>query len=276
MVSPLGVALGSITGDGLFMSIAALMCLSLLPVAATITEEPRMPSSVGIDIPGLFVVAPSAVVGAFAVGLVNGPVLALAPVYGVGIGLRADLAAALLLALQGGSLLFQWPLGWLSDHVDRRVVIAGLAAATAAASVLIMGLDAQTPAWRVLLAFVLWGGFALCIYAVCVAHACDLVDPGRIVPTISTLLVCWASGVMIGPIPGAILMQRVGGSGLFLFSTVVTLLLAVFVALRMIWRRRSASKGGFVDLAPISAATSSLSPRAHQSEPPPPRPAEAL
>ena len=107
------------------MAVTALMCLSLLPVSATVTAEPPAPRSVRIDVRGLFGSAPSAVVGAFAVGLINGPVIAIAPVYGTGIGLTQDQAAALLFALQGGSLALQWPLGWLSDRADRRLVIAG-------------------------------------------------------------------------------------------------------------------------------------------------------
>ena len=39
------------------------------------------------------------------VGLVNGPVIAITPVFGVSIGLSQDQAAALLFALQAGSLV---------------------------------------------------------------------------------------------------------------------------------------------------------------------------
>lgn len=130
MLSPLGIAFGSIEADGLFMAVSAMMGLSLVPVAATVTEEPPAPRSVRIDPGGLFRVAPSAVVGAFVVGAVNAPVIALAPVYGTRVGLDPDRAAGLLFALQGGSLLLPgngpWdgcrivPTGVASSQASRR------------------------------------------------------------------------------------------------------------------------------------------------------------
>lgn len=262
MISPLGIGLGSIGGDGLFMAIAATMCLSLLPLSATSTREPAPPGTVRVDVRALFQAAPSAAVGAFAVGLVNGPVIAVASVFGVTIGLTKEQAAALLVALQAGSLTMQWPLGWLSDHMDRRYVIGGLAAGSTALSGLILWASGQGSPPLVLVAFALWGGTALCIYSVCIAHACDLVPPDRIVPTISSLLVCWATGVTLGPIPGAAMMDWVGPHGLFIYAAMVSLALTGFVGLRILQLRRPPLRGGFVDLAPNSAATATLSPRA--------------
>lgn len=267
MLSPLGIALGSVRGDGLFMMVTAVMCLSLLPIAATLTEEPPPPRSVRVDVGDLFRKAPSAVVGSFVVGLMNGPVIAIAPVYGVRIGLTQDQAAALLFALQGGSLLLQWPLGWLSDHSDRRIVIGALAAGTALVSLAILGAGSMAAPALVILSFGLWGGLALCIYSVCVAHASDLVEPDRIVPTISTLLFSWAAGVTLGPLPATAMMQVVGPGGLFIYSAAVSLGLAVFIAIRIMLQRRPATKGGFVALSPTSPATGTLSPRAEPGRP---------
>src|SRR5215218_2183337 len=234
MISPLMIGLGEITGDGLFMTVAALLCLSLVPLSATASEEPALPSSIRPDIGALFRAAPSAVVASFGVGLMNGPVIALAPVYGVTIGLSPSVAALLLIALQGGSLAFQWPLGWLSDRIDRRIVIAGLACGTSVVSALIVLGSASGGFWGVAVGFALWGGLALCIYAVCVAHASDLVEANRIVPTISTLLTCWVVRMMIGPMLAAALMERVGATGLFVYSGISSLSVAVFVVLRIV------------------------------------------
>lgn len=265
MLSPLGIAFGSIEADGLFMAVSAMMGLSLVPVAATVTEEPPAPRSVRIDPGGLFRVAPSAVVGAFVVGAVNAPVIALAPVYGTRVGLDPDRAAGLLFALQGGSLLLQWPLGWLSDRSDRRRVIAGVAAGTALVS-LFIPMAGSLGAVFVILGFALWGGLSLCLYPICAAHACDLVEPERIVPTISSLLVCWAIGSILGPLPATAMMGWLGPGGLFIYVTVLTLLLTLFVIVRIVSRSRPAAKGGFVDLPPTSTATASLSPRAERTQ----------
>jgi MFS family permease len=261
MLSPLGIGLGSIQADGLFMAISAVMSLSLLPIAATTTEEPPAPRSVRIRVRSLFLAAPSAVIGAFAVGLINGPVIAITPVFGVGIGLTQEKSAALLFALQAGSLVMQWPLGWLSDRSDRRYVIAGLAAGTSLVSLLILLASGQGGEMLLLLGFAAWGGLALCIYSVCVAHACDIVDPGQIVSTVGSLLFSWAAGVTIGPLFGAVAMNMMGPQGLFIYSAVIAVALAAFIVVRIRLLPRPAAKGGFVDVTPTSSATALLDPR---------------
>jgi MFS family permease len=262
MLSPLGISFGNIRTDGLFMAVSALISLSLLPIAATTTKEPAAPQGVRIEVRKLFATAPSAVVGAFVVGLVNGPVIAITPVFGVSIGLGQDQAAALLFALQAGSLAMQWPLGWLSDRSDRRYVIAGLAAGTSLVSLLILWASAQGADLLILWSFAVWGGLALCIYSVCVAHACDIVDPGQIVSTVGTLLFSWATGVTVGPLLGAVAMEMMGPKGLFIYSAFASLGLVIFIVMRILQVQRSPARGGFADIAPTSSAAASLTPRA--------------
>lgn len=269
MLSPLGVGLGDIRTDSLFMIVSAVMSLSLLPIAATTTNEPPAPKGVKIEVGSLFAAAPSAVVGSFVVGLVNGPVIAITPVFGVSIGLSQERAAALLFALQAGSLVMQWPLGWLSDRADRRYVIAGLAAGTCLVSLLILWASARGAQQTILWSFAVWGGLALCIYSVCVAHACDIVDPGRIISTVGTLLFSWAAGVTIGPLLGAMAMEFLGPKGLFIYSALASIGLVIFIVMR-IARVRRAPRVGFVNIAPTSSASPAVVARAAESRSDPP------
>jgi hypothetical protein len=95
-----------------------------------------------------------------------------------------------------------------------------------------------------------------------VAHACDIVDPGEIVPTVGTLLFSWATGVTIGPLLGAIAMEVLGPQGLFIYAALVALGLAAFILVRILSVQRSPAKGGFADIAPSSSASAGLAPRA--------------
>ena len=144
-------------------------------------------------------------------------------------------------------------------------MIAALAFGTALASALVAWAGASGSPRAVVLGCALWGGLALCIYATCVAHASDLVQPASIVPTISGLLISWAVGTIIGPVIAAALMARIGPYGLFVYSGIIALLLAMFVALRIGMRTRFPSPGGFVDLSPSSPATASLGRQAGDS-----------
>src|SRR3546814_5135271 len=85
----------------------------------------------------LYRIAPVGVVGAVATGLINGAVLGVAPVYVVRIGQPPAMAAVLLAVMQTGSLVMQWPLGWLSDRYARRAVILTASLAVAVSSLAI-------------------------------------------------------------------------------------------------------------------------------------------
>jgi len=248
-------------GNQPFRLLILLILLSVLPVAVTRPVRPALPTAVSLDLRGLFRLAPSALVGCFVVGVVTGTMIALAPLYGLRTGLSEPAAAALLVALQGGSLLAQWPLGALSDRRDRRAVIAAVAATGALLSAGLVLLPAGSPAWLVWTGFALWGSQVLCIYALCVAHACDVVPPGRIVPTVSGLLVVWAAGAMVGPVPGALLMDRVGPSGLFVYAAAGCTALAGFVLIRRAVRERDQVPGrpDFRPLPPDSLTGAAIS-----------------
>ncbi len=265
MLSPLAITESSASGPFLFMVASALISLSLLPTSATRADEPRAPGTVHLDVKAMFAIAPSAVVGAFCIGLINSPVVAMAPLYGLQIGLTMEWAARLLFALQAGSLIFQWPLGWLSDRFDRRYVIVALLLGAVASCVLVVILARMDASpFVMLLAFITWGGTAMCIYSVCVAHACDLVPPEKVVPTVSGLLMVWAVGSAIGPIPaGAVMGSVMGANGLFVYSGVVAFACAGFIIWRISLHERHAVPGGFVAV-PMSQTLSSaaMDPRA--------------
>lgn len=266
VVSPLGIGLGPIHGDGLFMAVAAMLSLSLLPVCAANTTEPPIPNTVHINLPRIFALAPSAAVGAFVVGIMNGPVMNLTTVFGVRLGMSDQMAATLLFAIQGGSLLMQWPLGMISDRFDRRLVIAGLGAMTFLVCALIIAASLYGSTWLILVSMCLWGGVALCIYAVCVAHVCDVVPAEEIVPAVGGLLMLWAIGMAIGPTPAAYFMKEIAPWGLFLYAGCAALLLSLFVLWRIRRRHREPAAGGFVIITPTSPATAPLNPRAEKME----------
>src|SRR5690606_23612826 len=110
-----------------------------------------------------------AVIGSFGAGLVNGGVLALAPLY-ASENYGANAAAEFYAAAFVGSLLLQWPAGRLSDRVDRRLVIAGLAGLAALASFVLAIWSGALAAWAATAIFFLWGAGALSFYGIAVAH----------------------------------------------------------------------------------------------------------
>jgi MFS family permease len=151
-------------------------------------------------------------------------------------------------------------------------VIAALAGATCIVSIAILMASLYGAQNFLLFAFAAWGGTALCVYSVCVAHACDIVEPDQIISTVGTLLFSWATGVTIGPLIGAMAMDFLGPNGLFVYSAIVSLMLAIFVLVRIRMLRRNPVRGGFADVPSTSPAAASLtyppeSARTNESSP---------
>ena len=231
VAAPLALTLTGRDGAAPFMLVSALCSLALLPVTTTRSASPSPSALQPLSFAQLYRLAPVALVGCFAVGLVNAPLLALTPVYGEAVGLPFESLVLLFPALQLGSLVFQWPLGRWSDRGDRRLLICALNLVVAAIATAIAVL-APTSAEMLLPLLFLLGGAALSIYAICVAHAGDHASPDQMVALVSSLLLSWGVGAAIGPAVAAAVMDRAGSAGLFSYVAVVSSCFAVYVVYR--------------------------------------------
>jgi MFS family permease len=258
-ISPLLLTVVTIEGPWMFMIVSALCSLGLLPVAGTRSESPAPIQLVTIGLRKLYAITPVGMIGCLVIGLVNGPLLSLVPVYGEGVGLSLVEISLLVPALHFGSLVSQWPLGHLSDQGDRRRIIAALNFAVVALSAALW-LGRDLPASVVLSLILLLGAAALSIYAICIAHAGDHVGPEQMVPLVSSLLLVWGLGAMLGPVLAASVMQWLGVHGLFLYVASAALLCAMFTIWR-IWRQPPVAEEShthFVNLPATSPAVAEL------------------
>ncbi|MFL5334499.1 MAG: MFS transporter [Geminicoccaceae bacterium] len=244
-----------------FLVAGAVFTLSLIPIALTHTPQPPSPRLQLLGPRDLYRVAPAAVVGCLASGLLNSALLGLTPIYGTRLGLAPAFVVWLLTAFQLGSFVCQWPLGRLSDRVDRRMVIAGCVLAVAALSV-VAALAGGRQDWLVSVYFLL-GASTLTFYAVAVAHAADFAEPDQMVGVSSSLLLAWAAGAAAGPTLAAPFIDLLGPPGLFLYSLLIAVGLAAFVLWRMTRRAAPATdaKEGFVNLPASTPRLAQLDPR---------------
>ena len=245
-----------------FLLSSAFYSLALIPVATSTASTPKSPELLTLGVRQLYRIAPVGIIGCFAAGLINTAVTGVLPLYGVSRGLGIGTVAILLALMQAGSLLMQWPLGLLSDRIDRRNVIAGCAVGMALISVVLAGF-VPTQSWALFSLFLVWGGFALSMYALCLAHAGDFAAPEEMVPLSSSLLLTWASGSMLGPTLATIAMDYVGPSGLFWYVAVIALAFGAFVLWRMTQRRARPPEERDRFVGPLAATT----PAATQLDP---------
>ncbi|HYD74396.1 MAG TPA: MFS transporter [Candidatus Binatia bacterium] len=236
---------------------AALAALSMVPICFTAAEQPDPPKAQPLALVEQFATAPAAVIGSFGAGLVNGGVLAMAPIYAAeNYGPQA--ATEFYSAAFVGSLLLQWPAGRISDRIDRRLVIAGLAALAALAAFSLALWSGELLGWSATLLFFFWGAGALSFYGIAVAHMADRAEPGKLAQSAAGLLFVWAAGSVIGPLIMGPLVDVFDVAGMFWFAGAA----AVFVAAAMFWRRNTregpAAKGEFASQIETSVAAGEM------------------
>jgi MFS family permease len=222
----------------LFSLASIIFSLSLVPVLLTRATAPIPRPLERVRFDELWRTSPLGFIGALCAGLVNSVFHGLGAVFAHGIGLSITQTSTFMATAIFGGLVLQWPIGRLSDRIDRRWILVGVAALTALACIgVVAAAGNYTPALYVLAA--LYGGLSFTIYSLSAAHTNDFSDPARRVQTASALLVAYGIGATIGPLVASIAMGGIGPRGLFMYSAAVNLFLALFGIYRM---RRRASK----------------------------------
>lgn len=183
---------------GLFMLAAALLVLGIVPVGLTRRPAPQPIPAVSFSFRRLFAVSQVSMVGAFFGGLVTGGFWALGPVVANANALSpSQVGVFMAVTILGGTAL-QLPVGRLSDRIDRRYVITGLAVIAVLTSVMAILLDSRNPQVIYVTMFLL-GGLSFPLYSLCLAHANDNTDLS-IMEVGSGVLMMNSIGSILGPL----------------------------------------------------------------------------
>jgi MFS family permease len=178
----------------------------------------------------LFQAAPVGLVASLVIGVANGAFWGLGPISAAGSGMDVSDVALFMSAATFAGALAQWPVGRLSDRIDRRLVLLALLIGAALTGILLW----LTAASGVLLMIfgLLFGATALPCYSLAAAHAYDKTPNSEMVPTAATILLANALGSVIGPLLAASLMAALDPRALFLFTALAQGLLAIYVVYR--------------------------------------------
>jgi len=219
----------------LFALASILVSLAAVPVAFTRAASPPPIAVVRLRLGRLYAISPVGVMGCFAVGLANGSFWSLGAVFAQNRGLDTAGIGLFMSAVVIGGAIAQWPLGRLSDRIDRRLVVVASSVVAVAAAVAMSLVPADNP--MLTLAFgMAFGAGAFPIYALAVAHANDFAESGDFVEVSSGLLLTYGLGAAIGPLLASALHEASPMPTLFVFTALVHVGLIVFVAWRMTQR----------------------------------------
>lgn len=215
---------------------AVFYALCLIPVGLTLLPQPQATVVPKLRPLRLYRVSPVGVVGCVAVGLSNSAIWTLAPLFAQDHGLTRTWLAIFMSVLTLGGAVVQLPLGRVSDHVDRRFVIAAVCGAAAALGVMLF-LFASRGRGELLLLIGLFGITALPFYGLSVAHANDRIPREAFVEASATLLMINALASCFGPTFAAVVIDRFGSASLFLYTATIHTAMVMFTLTRLQLRR---------------------------------------
>ena len=222
----------------LFSITAGFFALAMLPMAFTKAEPPPRPRTVSLKLPWLARTAPVAVVSVFAIGCANGSFWALAPVYGLSLGFGSAKVATFITSVILGTAVALYPVGRVSDKVDRRTVLIVFSAIGSVAEVL-LALGSTLPFGLVCGLGFSVGATTMVLYTLAVSHANDRAGPEHAVSVSSGLLFLYCAGAIMAPVLASTIMARYGAQALFWQNAITHAGLAAFALCRVGARRRA-------------------------------------
>lgn len=215
----------------LIMLAALIMALAILPIGLTRMTAPHAIPRARFSPRILLRASRVAVVCAFFGGLVTGALWSVGPLVAQALGLEgSDIGAMMAAAILGGALA-QFPVGRLSDHFDRRRVIALLMTVGAAVSAAGWWLAPNGEAALLAVMFCV-GATSMPVYALCIATAADNTDVPLIQIT-SGILIMNSLGSILGPLLVAPAIAALGGRGFFVHASAAMILGALWAFYRI-------------------------------------------
>lgn len=216
---PFGVAFG-------------LVIAGMIPVLVAWRQSPPIPSGQGEGRRFLRYIwlVPTATAAVFVFGAVETGGFALFPLYGSRVG-YSEADAALLLSMIGlGNVLFQVPLGMLSDRIgDRRRVLVACAAAGLAGMLVMPFVEQSWTAMAVLL--LVWGGAVAALYTIGLAHLGSQLHGRDLASANAAFVFCYGLGMLAGPQSIGVGLDAFGPPG---FGWTIALFFAGYLLLVMV------------------------------------------
>ena len=155
-------------------------------------------------------------VGSFTAGMINSSFYAMGPIFGLDIGLQVSQVSLFMSLTVWAGLMFQFPVGLLSDRLDRLLVLGGLGFLIVLVSLAIAFLGSMSLGGLLLLTICF--GVVFSIYPVSMARAQDNLEKVDIVPVSAALILFFGLGACVGPMTASLFIALIGPWGLYFYT----------------------------------------------------------
>jgi len=222
------------SGFVLFVIPSVLVSIAITPILLSISPTPAFETTKPMTLRTLAGKSPLGCFGMFMLGGVFSAQFGMSAVYGAQVGLSVAQISTFVATFFVGSVVLQYPIGWISDRMDRRVLIIAVSAIGAIGSLTGFFLG---PDFTMLLitAFVV-GGMSNPLYSLLIAHTNDFLEHEEMAAASGGMIFINGLGAVMGPLIVGAWMENAGPAAFYMFTTVLFVILAVYAAHRAIRR----------------------------------------
>ena len=259
------LTLGDPAGFTLFIVSSVLVSIAFAPILLTVAPMPAFSSRTRpMSLRSLWTISPLGCIGMFISGGVFSAQFGMSAVYATQAGLRLGEVSLFVAFFYVGTLFLQFPIGWMSDRMDRRRLILACAAGTTVAA----GIGALSGgSLPVLLgAAFLAGGLTNPLYALLIAYVNDMIDYEDMAAASGRMLFVNGLGAIIGPFAIGAIMSAVGPVGYWLVMGGLMAALTAYAVWRTIQRPVQTPVDETSSYAPVTYSATSAAMEAFVEE----------
>jgi len=219
-----------------FILISVLTSAALVPILLTKKKPPTFKKVKGMSLKDVYAASPFGMVSSFFYGTIQSALFTLLAVYAASMNFTIFQISVVTFLLAISGAVSQWPIGKISDMLDRRKVIIystfgaaffALCAILASRQMYLPGELATNKTWFYL-SLILFSFCSLPMFSLILAHTNDFIPKEQFVAAGASLQFTFGMGAMSGPFLCSIFMNIVGLNGFFVFIIFFHILIGLF------------------------------------------------
>lgn len=261
-LSQLFLKIDSLSYNQLFIMIGISAVLSIIPLSLTKSQSPIIEETSALSLKNIYLLTKTGVAGCFFAGLVLSSIYGFLPLFLIKISNDDFVAIGMALVIFGG-MFWQYPIGKISDLIERRKVILSLCISGMIISLLIITFTNYTLIYTLIF---LLGGVTFTLYPISISHACDSLKAEDIISGTQALLLAYSLGAVTGPLIAPIFIKLIGTYGLFFYIITMLFLLSGIMFWRQSSTRYMEPEEPFVTVTTTTPLIATIDPRGTEEQ----------
>lgn len=218
-------------GWNLFVLMSVLVSVSFAPILLSAQRTPPFETTKPMTIRAIFAHSPLSCMGMLFLGGIFATLFGMSPVYATEVGLSVQETTIFISMIFIGGMVVQYPVGWLSDRMDRRLLI--MASTAFGAGSLLLSLNFTNELYVVYALGFVSGGIANPLYSLLLAYANDSLEHDDMAAASGGMIFINGLGAIMGPVIVGVSMEQFGPNAFFILVAVLMAIISAYSGYRM-------------------------------------------